>query len=145
MWDIHINNVKNKIIEFCLFVTYIIIQSITNSEVKLHAHLEQWAADTAAPGEQSGVRCLAQGSHLSRGQFLPELRFKPTTSDYKSNTLSIRPRLPPRLKEGEAERAGENKGNGAVCSLWRSLLQINFMVLLPGICVARVPEFWPQN
>ncbi len=56
-------------------------------------HLEQWAADTAAPGEQLGVRCLAQGSHLSRGQFL-EPRFEPKTSGYKSNALSIRPRLP---------------------------------------------------
>ncbi len=27
----------------------------------------QWAANAAAPGEQLGVRCLAQGSHLSRG------------------------------------------------------------------------------
>ncbi len=53
-------------------------------------HLEQWAADTAAPGEQSGVRCLAQGSHLSRGKFLPEPRFEPTTSGYKSDALSIR-------------------------------------------------------
>ncbi len=43
-------------------------------------------SDTVAPGEQSG----AQGSHLSRGQFQPEPRFKPTTSDYKSDTLSIR-------------------------------------------------------
>ncbi len=34
--------------------------------------LEQWAADIAAPGEQLGVRCLAQGSHLSHGHFLPE-------------------------------------------------------------------------
>ncbi len=57
-------------------------------------HLEQWAAVAAAPGEQSGVQCLAQGSHLSRGQFLPEPRFEPTTSGYKSNTLSTRPRLP---------------------------------------------------
>ncbi len=57
-------------------------------------HLEQWAADAAAPGEQLGVRCLAQGSHLSRGQFL--LRFEPTTSGYKSDALSIRPRLSPR-------------------------------------------------
>ncbi len=30
-----------------------------------HTHLEQWAANAAAPGEQLGVRCLAQGSHLS--------------------------------------------------------------------------------
>ncbi len=75
----------------------------------VNTHPEQWAAIyAAAPGEQLGVRCLAQGSHLSRGieggenarihsphrQFLPDLRFKPTTSGYKSNTLSIRPRLP---------------------------------------------------
>ncbi len=52
--------------------------------------LEQWAADAAAPGEQLGVLCLAQESHLSLGQFLPEPRFEPTTSDYKSNALSIR-------------------------------------------------------
>ncbi len=30
-------------------------------------HPEQWAANAAAPGEQMGVRCLAQGSHLRRG------------------------------------------------------------------------------
>ncbi len=29
-------------------------------------HPEQWAANAAAPGEQLGVRCLAQG-HLSHG------------------------------------------------------------------------------
>ncbi len=33
----------------------------------MHTHLEQWAANAAAPGEQLGVRCLAQGSHLSHG------------------------------------------------------------------------------
>ncbi len=47
-----------------------------------------------APGEQLGVRSLAQGSHLSRGHFQPEPGFEPTTSGYKSNALSIRPRLP---------------------------------------------------
>ncbi len=31
-----------------------------------HTHPEQWAANAAAPGEQLGVRSLAQG-HLSRG------------------------------------------------------------------------------
>ncbi len=56
----------------------------------MHTHLEQWAADTAAPGEQLGVQWLAQGFHLSRGQFPPETRFKPTTSGYKSDALSIR-------------------------------------------------------
>ncbi len=55
-------------------------------------HLEQWAANAAAPGEQLGVRFLAKGSHLSRRQFLLEPRFKPTTLGYKSHALSIRPR-----------------------------------------------------
>ncbi len=32
----------------------------------MNTHLEQWAANVAAPGEQLGVRCLAQG-HLSHG------------------------------------------------------------------------------
>ncbi len=101
-----------------VFVTYTIIQSITSSEMcslhlthpcthtwssgrthththleqwtDTHTHLEQWAADAVASGEQSGVRCLAQGSHLSRGQFQPEPRFEPTTSGYKSDALSIR-------------------------------------------------------
>ncbi len=54
----------------------------------------QWAANIAAPGEQLGVRCLAQGSHLSRGHFLPKPGFEPTTLGFKSNALSIRPRLP---------------------------------------------------
>ncbi len=34
----------------------------------VNTHLEQWdAIVAAAPGEQLGVQCLAQGSHLSRG------------------------------------------------------------------------------
>ncbi len=33
-------------------------------------------------GQQLGVRCLAQGSHLSRGHFLPEPGFEPTTLGY---------------------------------------------------------------
>ncbi len=32
-----------------------------------HTHMEQWAANAAVPGEQLGVRFLAQRSHLSRG------------------------------------------------------------------------------
>ncbi len=43
--------------------------------------------------KNNSIQCLAQGSHLSRGQFLPEPRFEPTTSCYKSNALSTRPRL----------------------------------------------------
>ncbi len=56
----------------------------------MHTHLEQWAVDTAAPGEQLGVQYLTRGSHLSRGQFLPEPRCEPTTSGYKFDALSIR-------------------------------------------------------
>ncbi len=62
-----------------------------------YTHLEQWAADTAAPGEQLGVWCLAQGSHPRCGQFLPELRFEPTTSGYKSDALSIRATTTPKV------------------------------------------------
>ncbi len=51
-----------------------------------HTHLEQWAADAEVSREQLGVI----SSHLSRGQFLPEPRFEPTTSGYKSNALAIR-------------------------------------------------------
>ncbi len=46
------------------------IQVHTHSSEHTHTvntHLEQWAAIyAAAPGEQLGVRCFAQG-HLSRG------------------------------------------------------------------------------
>ncbi len=80
-------------LRWALLVTYTIIQSITSSEMcSLHTHLEQWAPQCQL--EQVGVRCLAQGSHLSRGPFLPQPRFEPTTSNYKSNALSTRPRLP---------------------------------------------------
>ncbi len=41
------------------------------------------------PGSSWGFGALLKG-HLSRGQFLPEPRFEPTTSGYKSNALSIR-------------------------------------------------------
>ncbi len=60
----------------------------------MQTHPEQWAASNAAPGEQLGVWCLAQGSHLSRGQFLPEPRFEPTTSVTSPILYPLEPRLP---------------------------------------------------
>ncbi len=42
----------------------------THTVVNTHTvntHPEQWTANAEAPGEQLGVRCLPQGSHLSRG------------------------------------------------------------------------------
>ncbi len=72
------------------FVTYTVIHSMYSAfNPSKCTRLEQWE-----PREQLGVWCLAQGSHLSHGQFLPEPRFEPTTSGYKSNALSIRPQLP---------------------------------------------------
>ncbi len=87
--------------------------------------MEQWAADIAAPREQLGVRCLAQGSHLSRRHFLPELGFKPTTLDtsgFKSNALSIRLRQfisklkgqVSTVKETRAKQGGVTKGNNVI-------------------------------
>ncbi len=69
------------------------VHTHTHTYTHTHTHLEQWEE------EYLGVRCLAQGSHLSRGQFLPELRFEPTTSGYKSDAVSVRPRLPPEERE----------------------------------------------
>ncbi len=68
----------------------------------VNTHPEQWAAIyAAAPGEQLGVRCLAQG-HLSHGiddqqfhqQFLPARDSNSQLLDYESDSLTIRPRLP---------------------------------------------------
>ncbi len=86
---------------FFFFFIYTIIQSITSSEM-CSLHLTHPSAHTlGAVGSRCcsargavGVRCLAQGSHLSHGQFLPEPMFEPTTLGYKFNALSIRPRLP---------------------------------------------------
>ncbi len=58
----------------------------------VNTHPEQWAAIyAAAPGEQLGVQCLAQG-HLSRGIEGGESTVQPL--DYESDSLTIRPRLP---------------------------------------------------
>ncbi len=83
----------------------------TSTVVNTHTmdtHPEQWAANAAAPREQLGV-CLAQGSHLSRGivdgreccTFTPPTNnlcrtwdSNPWPLSYKSDSLSIMPRLP---------------------------------------------------
>ncbi len=48
-------------------------------------HLEQWAADCAAPGERSWTSCRSQDSNPQPW----------VTSGFKSNALSIRPTTPP--------------------------------------------------
>ncbi len=70
-------------LRWALFVTYTIIQSIMRSEMcSLHLTHPSGAVGSRHCGEQLGVRCLSQGSHLSRGHFLPEPGFEPTTSGY---------------------------------------------------------------
>ncbi len=88
----------------------------THSSENTHTvdtHQEQWAAIYAAvPGEQLGVRCLAQ-EHLSHGievdralvihapplQSLPDLRLETATFGYESESLTIRPRLPKKINK----------------------------------------------
>ncbi len=78
------------------------------TQTAVNTHTEQWAAIyAAAPGEQLGVLCLAQG-HLSRGieggknavhsppphlQYLPARESNSQPFDYESDSLPIRPRL----------------------------------------------------
>ncbi len=85
--------VTNGVMENGASFVYEYIQSISSSEMcSLHlTHPSAHTWNSGGPsGEQSGVRCLAQGSHISRGQFLPGPRFEPTTSSYKTNALSTR-------------------------------------------------------
>ncbi len=92
--------------------TYTAVNTHTHTAVNTHTvntHPEQWAAIyAAAPGEQLGVRCLAQG-HLSRGieggesavhslppPTIPAGRDSNSQPlDYESDSLTIRPQLPP--------------------------------------------------
>ncbi len=87
-----------------------ICPSKVHTHTHTHTHREHTpgavgaAIYTAAPGEQLGVRCLAQG-HLSRGieggesavhsfphlQFLPARESKSQPFDYESDPLTIRP------------------------------------------------------
>ncbi len=85
----------------------------------VNTHPEQWAAIyVTAPGEQLGVRCLVQGSHLSRGieggerqcfTLTPPTYNSCRTWDsnsqplgYESDSLTIRPRLPPQYVHCQA-------------------------------------------
>ncbi len=72
----------------------------------VNIHLEQWAANAAAPGEQLGVRALLKGLTsvvvlkvervlVIHSPHLQSQDSNPRPSGYKSNSLSIRPRLPP--------------------------------------------------
>ncbi len=79
-----------------------------NTHTHVNTHPEQWAAIyAAAPREQLGARCLDQGHlivelrveralyiHSIHLQFLPARDSNPQPFDYKSNSLTIRPRLP---------------------------------------------------
>ncbi len=70
---------------WALFVTYTIIHNYTNVFSAFNpskcTHLEQWAADCAAPGEQSWTSFRSRDSNPQPW----------VTSGFKSNALSIRP------------------------------------------------------
>ncbi len=82
-WEESLQNQKNNFV----FVTYTIIQSITSSEICALYLTHPSVHTTGAVGSQRcggtpggehlGGRCLAQGSHLNRGQFLLESNPKP--------------------------------------------------------------------
>ncbi len=89
-------------LRWALFVTYMILQSITSSEMcSLHLTHPSVHTPGAVGSWHSGVRGAVGGSvpcsrvsPQSWTEFQPEPRFEPTTSGYKSDALSIRPRLP---------------------------------------------------
>ncbi len=66
--------------------------------IQVHTHPEQWAANAVAPGEQLGVRCLAQGSHLSHGiEGGESARYSPppppTDNSCRTKDLNPQPRV----------------------------------------------------
>ncbi len=65
-------------------------KQIQIAQMSFICHIHNYTEYNEERNVQLGVQCLAQGSHLSRGQFLPEPGFETTTSGYKSNALSIR-------------------------------------------------------
>ncbi len=69
----------------------------THLEQWAHTHLEQWAVDAAAPGSSRGFGALLKC--LSRVQYLPEPRFEPITSGYKSDALSTRATTAPPIMQ----------------------------------------------
>ncbi len=88
MWSSMVTHTRNLCSAFnpskC---THTVSSEQTHTHTHTHTvntHSEQLAANAAAPGEQLGERCLAQGSHLSHG-----------IEGGESDSLSIRPWLPP--------------------------------------------------
>ncbi len=73
--------------------TYTIIQSITSSEM-CSLHLTHPSAHTLGEvGSSWGFGALLKGLTSVVDNFCRSRGFEPTTSGYKSNALSIRPRL----------------------------------------------------
>ncbi len=102
-----------------------------------------------APGEQLGVRCLAQG-HLSRGieggesagYSLPPTNnpwrtwdSNPQPLDYESDSLTIRPRLPPEMNNSIHPPPKKNNNNRSVC---------RFQMAHNHRCKRR-EQHWPVN
>ncbi len=95
------------------YLEFVLCTNLTHpSAHTVNTHPEQWAANAAAPGEQLGVRCLAQGHLivvLRSGERLSTLKnmlvihfwswdSNPQPLGYKSDSLTIRPWLAPNLQ-----------------------------------------------
>ncbi len=112
----------------------------------------------AAPGEQLGDRCLAQGSHLSRGIEGGEstcYSLPPTDNPcrtwesnrqplgYKSNSLTIRPRLPLEWTAGVALPL-QNKSAWAMLALYMNLSLSLSLPLSPPLSLSLSPSLSPS-
>ncbi len=88
--------------------THTVVSTHTHTHTAVNMHPEQWATIyAAAPGEQLGVRCLAQEHlvmvlkeeralyiHSPHLQSLPDRDSNSQPFNYESDSLTIRPRLP---------------------------------------------------
>ncbi len=115
-WFSQCGRKKRINLRWALFAIYTIIQSITSSEMcslhLTHPSAHTWSSGQLTlrcPGSSLEVRCLAQGSHLSRRQFLPEPRFESTTSGYRSDTLSIRATTASQVPRPELDWSAESQ------------------------------------
>ncbi len=103
----------------------------------VNTHPEQWVDIAAAPGEQLGVRCLAQGSHLSRGIEGGENAHRSLPPpDNSCQTRDLNPQ--PQVTSPTLYPLGHDCP-GADFGLWFNLGTIAFPCELHGDCIHQIP------